>query len=128
MIFKAKNAEGFYKIAMIKEDDGEGGFTETWWTLPETQTIKWGTDGGLDIFLWPSYPKDQVERFLSCAEFVAKNKAHMLARDLEVARKCIVVTDTDGNTSTLDEYIKDGKDPAMIVDAPDLADYYRAEP
>lgn len=126
MIFKAENINGWYKIAGEEVRDEEDNVSIVYWDLPETQTISWGMDGDKNIIFWPSYPKNQLERFLTCDEFVAKNKAHMLAVSLETARKCIVVTDTEGVKSTLDEYIKSGKDPELIVDAPDLADYYRA--
>jgi hypothetical protein len=126
MIFTAENISGFYKIAMVTVDDGEGTITEDWRTIPETQTIEWAREGAMVTFLWPSVPNDQAERFQTCAEFRGLTKAHMLALNLETARKCIKVYYGEDETSTLDEYVKAGKDTALITSAPELAGYYKA--
>lgn len=126
MIFKAQNVDGYYKVAMINVKDSEGVITEDWWTIPETQTIAWSREGDMVTFKWPSVPPDQVERFEKCAEFKGKNLMHMFALDLETARKCVTVFYGEDESSTLDEYIKAGKAPALITSAPDLPDYFKA--
>jgi hypothetical protein len=130
MIFEAENINGEYHIAEIDVDDGEGGVTTNTWTVPETQTIPWATDGGQTIFLWGSVPKDQTERFVTCKEFRGLNKAHMVVLDKQHGRntteKCIKVFYGDGESCSLFDYIQSGKDLSLVTTAPDLADYYKA--
>lgn len=127
MIFTVKNENDWYSFAKILIPvEGEEPL-ESWCKIPKSRVIVWHSEGGFDTFFFPLDSDMDPERFRSCAEYVADNKAHMLAKNLELARKCITVYFGEDESCTLDEYIKSGKDPKLIKSAPDIGDYFKAK-
>lgn len=131
MIFKVPNVGGYYSFAMVEIMGEEETMVQQWYTIPETRTIFLGRDEelGMDIFTHNPDSDQDIERFLTCTEYLADNPIHLLAKSLADIRKCITVTyeDTDGKDikGTLHDYVKNNKNTLKIKSAPELNKYFK---